>query len=322
MSDNIKNILLIGSGYMATEYAKVLNGMKKEYTIVGRGEKSAAALKEETGHDVVTGGIEKYLGDGNQVPEYAIVALPVESLSDTTLLLIKSGVKNILIEKPGALKISALEEIQKQAEEKNVHVYIGYNRRFYKSVSEAKKMIQEDGGAITAHFEFTEWTHRVEASGNTENTLKNWFLGNSSHVVDLAFYLCGMPKSINCEIAGQENIPWHPVGSIYSGSGVTENNVLFSYDANWGFPGRWALQVNTKKHRFILKPLEQLKVVEMNSVKIEDCDLDYSIDTDYKAGLYKETEAFLTGEGAETLCTAAEQIEAMKIYEKISGETY
>ena len=57
MSNNIINnkdeaILLVGAGYMAKEYAKVLLAQKKKFIVVGRGEESAKKFKEEIGIDI------------------------------------------------------------------------------------------------------------------------------------------------------------------------------------------------------------------------------------------------------------------------------
>ena len=65
------------------------------------------------------------------------------------------------------------------------------------------------------------------------------------HVVDLAFYLCGKPDEISCYTTGGLN--WHSAASVFAGAGITKKNVLFSYNANWGAPGRWGVEIMTKK---------------------------------------------------------------------------
>jgi glutamyl-tRNA reductase len=64
MSDNINkknDIWLIGAGYMATEYAKVLEGLKRSYTVIGKGRAHAEQFRKDTGHEVIEGGIQAYL---------------------------------------------------------------------------------------------------------------------------------------------------------------------------------------------------------------------------------------------------------------------
>ena len=96
----IKEICIVGAGYMAQQYAKVLSAQNKAYIVVGRGNKSAETFEIATGIRVVRGGIEVFLRD-NQPPKSAIVAVCPSLLSEVTKELITAGVKNILVEKPG-----------------------------------------------------------------------------------------------------------------------------------------------------------------------------------------------------------------------------
>ena len=89
-------VMLIGAGDMATEYAKVLDGMDKNYVVVGRGEKSAARFEELTGRSVYRGGIKKYLAEESEIPEKAIVVVYPLSLKDVGEKLINAGIKEIL----------------------------------------------------------------------------------------------------------------------------------------------------------------------------------------------------------------------------------
>jgi hypothetical protein len=150
--------------------------------------------------------------------------------------------------------------------------------------------------------------------------MQRFFLCNSTHAVDLAFYLGGFPKELKSQIGG--GIAWHKAGSVYSGCGVTESDVPFVYQANWEAPGRWGVELLTKQHRLYLRPMEKLQIQNKGSVAIEFCDIDDKKDTDFKAGLYAQTKAFLTGEGAEKLCTLGQQREHMEVYAQISGEDY
>ena len=50
-------------------------------------------------------------------------------------------------------------------------------------------MIAEDGGVTSFHFEFTEWSHQIQHLQKAPGVMDHWVLGNSSHVLDLAFHL-------------------------------------------------------------------------------------------------------------------------------------
>jgi predicted dehydrogenase len=320
MSDNIKRVLLVGTGGMAEKYAEVLDAMDVEWVAVGNRTQSVEKFKENTGKTAIAGGIKSYLEKNTDILEYAIVAVNSDKLYAVSMDLLKAGVTNILIEKPGALKISDMKTLEDMVKENKAKAYIAYNRRFYASVEEAKRIIDEDGGLLSMNFEFTEWAHVLEKTKNSVDVLQKVFLGNSTHVVDLAFYVAGIPKEIKTYRFGE--LYWHKAGSIYSGCGVTERDIPFTYQANWEAPGRWGVEFLTSEHRLYLRPLEELQVQNKGSVQINKYELDDKIDTEYKAGLYKEVEAFLYGVGVEKLCTLEDQIEHMKIYTEISGEEY
>jgi predicted dehydrogenase len=320
MSDNVKRVLLVGTGGMAEKYAEVLAAMNVEWFAVGNRTSSVEKFKENTGKDAIAGGIESYLEKCDDVPEYAIVAVNGEKLYDVSKDLLNAGVSKLLIEKPGALRISEMEELSSMTEKNKAKAYIAYNRRFYASVEAAKRIIDEDGGLLSVNFEFTEWAHVLEKSGNPIEILQTIFLANSTHVVDLVFHMAGVPKEIKTYRSGE--LQWHKAGSIYSGCGITERNIQFTYQANWVAPGRWGVELLTSEHRLYLRPLEELRIQNKGSVQINKYELDDKVDTDFKAGLYKEVKAFLYGDGVETLCTLEEQKEHMNIYAEISGEEY
>lgn len=320
MSDHVKKVLLVGTGLMALEYIKVLKALKVESIVVGNRVTSVEIFKDKTGQNVLSGGVENYVNNYNDIPDYAIVAVNVTNLYRVTSNLIKAKISNILVEKPGGFSISEMEKLIKLARENQSRVYIAYNRRFYTSVEVAKKFIAEDGGLLSFNFEFTEWYHVIEKTEHPDDIKQKWFLMNSSHVVDLAFYLAGIPKEMSVYKSG--GLKWHNVGSIYNGCGVTENDIPFTYQANWEAPGRWGVELLTAKHRLYLRPLEKLQIQKKGSVEIQDYDLDDKIDTAYKAGLYNEVKAFLYEVGIEKLCTLEEQRKHMDIYSEISGEEY
>ncbi|KHM52674.1 hypothetical protein NZ47_03470 [Anaerovibrio lipolyticus] len=286
-------VMLIGAGDMAIEYTKVLSGMGVNYIIVGRGEQSAARCEELSGHSVYRGGIEKYLAEGKEIPEKAIVVVYPLSLKMVAEQLIHAGVKEILLEKPGGMDLAEITELSNLAKDKGVSVYVAYNRRFYASVAKAKELIEQDGGVSSFNFEFTEWSHRIEELPKPKGELEGWFMANSTHVVDLAFFLGGEPKEMSSYVCG--SIPWYSKASAFAGSGITKEGAVFSYKANWKSAGRWSVEILTQEHKFLFEPMEQLRVQNRGEIKVEQLDIDDEIDIKYKAGLYKEVEAFLTG---------------------------
>ncbi|MBN8569081.1 MAG: Gfo/Idh/MocA family oxidoreductase [Ignavibacteria bacterium] len=285
-----KKVLLIGAGPMAVDYAKVLVDMKVPFITVGNTEKSAAEFKEKTGQDVILGGIKNYLNENKEVFPKVINAAPEHLLGEVTIDLINAGYKDILVEKPGGKNYEDVKMVAKTANTNDAKVYVGYNRRFFASVEKAKEIIKEDGGVTSFYFEFTEWSHIIGTLKKGEGVLEEWFLHNSSHIIDLAFYLGGKPKNFSTYTSG--SLAWHPSGSVFTGAGVTDSGALFSYNANWEAPGRWVVEILTRKHRLLFKPVEKLQIQKIGSVAVEFLEIDDKTDTDFKPGLHKQVENY------------------------------
>ena len=290
----MQKILIIGTGPMAIEYTKVLISMNKEFIVVGRGFKSAELFKKQTGITPKTGGLDVYLKT-NKINKntLAIIATGTEKLMSIIHQLINSGIEKILVEKPAALSIDELLENEQYLKPYENSIFIAYNRRFYASVIEAEKLIIEDGGLQSMHFEFTEWAHTIEPLKKAEGVKENWFFANSTHVVDLAFFIAGKPKVLKA-FSKPGKLDWHDKTN-FVGAGETEKGVLFSYISNWESAGRWGMELLTENRRIYLKPMENLHVQQKGSVQVSEHEIDLSLDHNFKPGLYKQVDAFISG---------------------------
>ena len=312
-------VLLIGSGFMAREYLKVLASLGNEVIIVGRSEEKIRALKSDyPNFEYFSGGLENFLEQHSDIPEFVINAASVNQLRSTTILLMDAGVKYILLEKPGDLTLSGLNEIKLKSIEFSADVLIAYNRRYYSSISVLKEQVEIDGGIKSAHFEFTEWIHTIDPIMYDSETLKKWIISNSSHVIDTVFSLIGIPKELIAFVGGKDAIAWHPSGSIFIGSGISEKNIPFTYHSNWEGPGRWAIEISTRKRRFFLRPMEKLQQQIKGSIQITDFVIDDFLDKEFKAGLYLQTKSFLELD-FKNMISISNQINALSYYNKIGG---
>lgn len=310
------SLWLIGAGSMAQDYAKVLlHGLERDFEVIGRSAVSADKFEMVTGIKVRQGGLSAALAESS-TPEQAIIAVGVERLAEVTIELIEAGTRRILVEKPGGLNTQEVKSVQQAALKYNAEVLIAYNRRFYSSTEVAKKLIAEDGGATSCTFEFTEWSHIIEPLTKGIGVKEAWFLANSTHVVDLAFHLCGFPKELKAFHGGSLN--WHPSAARFCGSGITEQGVFFSYHADWESAGRWGVEVLTRKRRFILRPMELLQVTPLATVRVDNVEIDDHLDKEFKPGLYKQTIAFLNNDD-DLFCTIEQQLEHCEIYNEMAG---
>lgn len=313
----MNNVWLIGAGLMAQDYIKVLKDLKKNFIVIGRGEITSEQCEKATGCQVKPGGLSKFLDTKPENCSHAIVAVGVEALYSTTKELVEYGIKNILVEKPAALHELEFGTLSKLSQERNAHIYVAYNRRFYASVIKAQEIMDEDGGVTSFNFEFTEWGHVIAPLPKAEWVKEKWFLSNSTHVVDLAFFLGGEPKEL-CAFT-QGGLGWHPSAGVFSGAGTSTKNALFSYQANWESAGRWSVEVLTKEHRLILCPMEKLKIQKRGSIVQElDESIDYTLDDTYKPGLYLQVNNFLNN-NTDKLCTIEEQYKMINIYNRIAN---
>jgi predicted dehydrogenase len=312
----MSSILLAGAGPMAVEYTKVLKALGHTPVVVGRGEAAASKFAAETGVTAAVGGLDAWLDKAGVIPQAAIVAVGEKWVGQAAQSLMRRGVRRLLLEKPGGFDAPDIRAVGEMAAREGAQAYVGYNRRFYASVAKARQMIEADGGVTSFNFEFTEWSHVITPLQKEEGVKEQWFLSNSTHVIDLAFHLGGWPADLSAYVAG--GLPWHPGASIFAGAGRTQAGALFSYQANWEAPGRFGVEVLTRRHRLIFRPLEKLQVQKIGSVAIEMAEIDDAMDQAYKPGLYAQTRAFLgAGDG---LVTISEQLQALEWYLRIRGD--
>lgn len=300
---------------MAMAYSKVLQALGEDFRVIGRSPDRAQLFRETTGVDMRPGGLKDALENCGP-PATAIVAVNVRHLADCTRALLEAGVKRILLEKPGFSAPAELAPLNALAQEQGADVWLGYNRRFYASVQAAQHLIQAEGGPSSFFFDFTEWAHQIRADDYAESELANWVIANSSHIIDLAFYLGGAPSEIHCLTSG--DLAWHPAAGKFSGCGRTSRGALFSYSADWTAPGRWGVEVMTPVSRYIFRPLEKLSIMRKGSVAIEPVVIDDEVDQSFKPGVLRQTQAFLVGQ-PEHFVTLSEQLERLTIFCDIAG---
>ncbi len=280
----------------------------------GRAGESAVAFEAVTGHPV-TGSLDLALRKG-VAPERAIVAVSIDNLTKVASTLIRAGTKRILLEKPGAVNRAELATLSALAKANDATVIIGYNRRYHTATLVAEAMIAQDGGAASCIFEFTEWPATITPLKLAPEVKQHWVYSNSSHVIDLAFYLSGFPAELTTYQSG--SLDWHRSASQFSGAGITDRGALFSYHANWAAPGRWGVEVMSSKRRYIFRPLEKLQITQSGSTAVEMVELEYSLDERFKPGLFLQTRAFLAGDDRRS-CSVADQVKNLAVYGKIAG---
>ncbi len=303
---------------MAQDYAKVLSEQGRSFQVIGRGRESAEKFEENCWVKPFIGGLEAFLAT-NKLDENCIIiiATGTEVLMSILKMVLQAGVGKVLIEKPAAISIEQLLENESFLIPYMDKVFVAYNRRFYASVAEAQKLIEEDGGLLSMNFEFTEWAHKIEPLEKALGVKENWFFANSTHVIDLAFFLGGKPLDWQ-PYSKSGSLNWHEKTN-FTGAGITEKEVLFSYISNWESAGRWSVELLTAKRRIYLKPIEGISIQEKGTVAVVEYQFDDTLDKKFKPGLFNQVKTFLANENDSRLCNLSEQITSAKnIYTKIS----
>ena len=289
--------------------------MGLKFSVVARSEESATKFKlMHNIESIYGGGIQTALSKATKMlPKFVIVSTSHSSLFDISKLLIRNKIENVLIEKPAALSIEECEQYKQCLEESSSNIQVAYNRRCLPSVSRLKEEIKTDPLRYV-HFNFSEWIDVVETDGHEDESLKNWFFINCTHIIDLAFFVMGRPKTLNSQVSG--GLPWHPTGHNFAGSGTAVNGCLFSFNSIWGSPSRWELEFYSQNAKYVLSPVEILSKYETIGNKEV---LANSNDGAFKPGLYEQVYTFLNG---ANICSLDEHLENLDIYQSIlSGQT-
>ncbi len=321
MSGN--DIMLVGAGPMSEAYLAALKVTHPtvSVTVAGRGEESAARFEAKTGIRPNTGPLEdQLLRLGGRV-RTAIVAVQVDQLAPVARQLLDAGFEHILLEKPGAATVKGGRELAEA--DTGDRIRIAYNRRFLTSSRHVRRLVAEDGGTTSFSFEFTEVADRIAATHHIPLVKANWALANSSHVMDMAFDLAGAAEDMSdvCVAAslGRGSIVWHPRGERFAGCGTVRGETLFSYAADWGSGGGWAVEIVTPKRRLIMRPLETILQQERGSFVRTPVEIEAEI-AGLKPGLPAMLNYFLDGRGdAGHLPTARDQAKRMAVFDSLLG---
>ena len=151
----------------------------------------------------------------------------------------------ILIEKPiftNELQIKDLELIKNQDK-----ILVGYNRRYYKTIQRLKEIISQNPGA-RVHFRIPELSG---VDNITENIIRDKFLGNTVHMIDLIQFCLG-PDSL--DVSNLLTMVKTPDIARFdiSKNGLRTCEIMFGYSDNY------SIEVLVGGKRFVIKPLEAI----------------------------------------------------------------
>jgi len=286
-----RSVVIIGGGFMAIEYLRALQKLKiREIVVITNKGTQIKKYCINNKIKLLKGGYMKGL---QQVPksDLVIIACPLTLTMKALDEVLKYEHQNILVEKPGSLYHTELSSAGRKNTKKRIRV--AYNRSTYPSLHKLKKLVKKDGKITSCRFTFTEWLDRIDFKKDPREVYDYWGISNSLHVISMAFDLIGMPKKLNVIQHGQ--LKWHKSGKIFVGSGISEQNIPFSYHADWGSGGRWAIEIMTKNYSYRLMPLEQLEMCPTGKTTWRSIKLDTCFD-EIKQGVAEEISIMLSND--------------------------
>lgn len=313
-----KTVLIIGAGWMAEQYCQALAQMGiRKVCVASRSKKSARTCCAKFGFRPFHGGYEKCLPDLGTF-DLVIVATPVHELKPAAIHAIECGNKNILVEKPASLYSSELFEWAKDSDDRNVRIRIAYNRLVYPNLWKLKELVQSEGGITSCRYTFTELVHTINFDKDRSDVYERWGVANSLHVISMAHDLIGLPKEMQTYQFGK--LKWHPSGDRFVGAGVTQENIPFSYHADWSSAGRWGIEIVTPQNAYRLIPLEQLYRCKKGTFSWEPVETAAAF-SGVKQGVSEEIAIMIHSEVERIIpmVTLAKAAEYTKICEQIFG---
>lgn len=250
------SVTIIGFGRMGAEYLKALDALSvKKIRVVGRSSEGLEKISCRPEIERVAGGFESFMARPDS-DDLAIVALPTALLVPATRRLVGLGFRRLLIEKPVSLRSLEIEQLEEECGRKGVAALCAYNRVAYPSFLECRSRLEREGGATSCVYAFTELISSDWEWIFPADELARWGVSNCLHPIGMAHRLIGMPRQWSGQRKG--SLSWHPSGSVFVGSGLSEAGVPFSYHADWGSTGRWSVEVHTAFSSYRLCPLEKL----------------------------------------------------------------
>lgn len=304
--------LLVGTGYMGTEYAKGLVSHGIEFDVVGRSTKSIKAFENQVPIKVSEESLDTLSNLSSF--EAALVCVPENQAPTVVETLIRGAVPRILVEKPGALLSSQLGKLASMAEDSGCELKVAFNRRFFRSVQTVRQALSDGVAEVWCLADITERAQLISASPQPDEVKARWAVANSIHIWDLLQYLVGEITVTKAQRSGQLN--WHPTGSRFTFELESEGGTTGLAYADWSTPGRWTIELRTKRETWKLCPIETAMCFGHQS--FEPLQVVAEPETDIKAGVHGMLENFLFERGSG-LPQAAETTRLIATIEKAYG---
>lgn len=238
-----------------------------------------------------------------------------------------SVTKPVLIEKPIALGGGALRAALARHPDNFAGKLVGYNRRYYQTVSRLAKRLSQ-GGLIAADITISEETARL-VQRHGEDALSFSMEHSGCHLIDLAIHLFGLLSVVHMTRYFEEHdgVPFNS----YNGLLETQMGVPIAFFNNANDPSRIGIRCKFDDGtQWCLTPPEILTIYQGYDIveRSADCQVrQYSPhaaermveDATYRPGFMAQMRAFLTGEIGPG-CTPVMALGLLELVGAIKGQ--
>lgn len=165
-----------------------------------------------------------------------IVTVPADSLYEVVVSLIPYKIP-LLMEKPPGITLNQSKHLKKLASEYETSILVGFNRRFYSIVNQAKQIISQSGGLLGLRMDCFERYRMYRENDIVEkDILERLLTTNSIHCIDLIREYVGDIKETNAFLNLKTAEPYN---HRYSALLVSETNIPVTFQAYWHSYGNW-----------------------------------------------------------------------------------
>lgn len=255
----------------------------------------------------------------------AVIACLPWNVTETWLPELLTTPKPVLVEKPVALSSSAFSKAMDTSQARPDNKFVGYNRRFYRSVQRLKERVHQ-GGLKSVEITISETVGSLSAVFGPE-IIDHILIYSSCHTLDTAVYLLGALHPVKVYGYQDGGYP-RPFRSITGLLELDEGTPVFlSILADNPTPIgiRVFFDDQTTWH---LSPLERLiaykgykRIEPTPEVNIRryfpEPFLEINEDTEFKPGFLDQMKAFMGGEGRHIAATLAENLQLLRFVETL-----
>ena len=281
-----KKICFIGAGKTMEKHLEVFSKFKnlELVGIYNRTTRKAHQIKNKFKINRVFNNIDEMYSLTK--PNYVIVVVS----PDVNFKIIRNCLKYpwiIFTEKPLGLNYVQAKNLIKFSIKKKRKLFIALNRRNFVSTKELVKIIDKKKN-IKRDVEILD-QQSPSKKYFKKKVLNNWQFANSIHLIDYISLICrGKISSYKKKLI-----------ELNSKQKVLECVIKFSsgdtckYRALWFLPGKWQVKVRLDKYIYTLRPLERIKISELNKSNFSNLKLDYSLDNKFKPGFFSQAKSLI-----------------------------